>query len=29
MTIKKENEEYDRLTEHGLKKEMRVLFFGR
>jgi predicted secreted Zn-dependent protease len=28
-TIKKQNEEYDRLTEHGLKTEMRDLFFRR
>ena len=27
--IKKQNEEYDRLTDHGLKTEMRGLFFGR
>jgi predicted secreted Zn-dependent protease len=29
MTIKKQNEEYDRLTDHGLKAEMRNTFFGR
>ncbi len=29
MTIKKQNDEYDRLTDHGLKAEMRDTFFGR
>jgi predicted secreted Zn-dependent protease len=29
MTIKKQNEEYDRITDHGLKAEMRNTFFGR
>lgn len=29
MTIKKQNVEYDRITEHGLKAEMRDIFFGR
>ena len=28
MTIKKQNEEYDRFTDHGMKSEMRA-FFGR
>ena len=29
MVIKKQNEEYDRITDHGLKPEMRGVFFGR
>ena len=28
-TIKRENDEYDRLTDHGLKPEMRTVFFGK
>lgn len=29
MTIKKQNDEYDRITDHGLKAEMRDIFFGK
>lgn len=29
MTLKARNDEYDRLTEHGLKPEMRPVFFSR